>query len=122
MTMCVKFADAATEEGYTEIFRNSLNLKGCGSVLEDRTRKQLETSEPRSRAEELMARDLRMEGMADAGVQVAASSVADSGVAGRGSQRLMEQDALTEMLEEMSLSSLLYYVLAEEGMEKDEPS
>jgi hypothetical protein len=114
MMTCVKLADAAAKEGYTEIFRNFLNLKGCGNVLEDRTRKHVEVSEPRSRAMEMLARDLRVPAE---GVQVAASSVS-----ARGSQSLMEKDALTEMLDEMSLSSLLYYVLAEEGMEKDEPS
>lgn len=36
--------------------------------------------------------------------------------------RLVEQDALSEMLEEMSLSALLYYVLAGEGMIADEPA
>jgi len=117
MMMRVKFADAAAEDGYTEIFRNSLNLMGCGNVLEDSTRKHVEISEPRNRALEVLARDWRMDRMSPAGLQEAASSVG-----WRGSQRLMEKDALTEMLDEMSLSSLLYYVLAEEGMGKDEPS
>ena len=34
----------------------------------------------------------------------------------------MEQDALSEMLEEMSLSTLLYYVLVGEGKIADEPA
>ena len=37
-------------------------------------------------------------------------------------ERLMEQDALSEMLEEMSLSTLLYYVLVGEGKIADEPA
>jgi hypothetical protein len=36
--------------------------------------------------------------------------------------RLVEQDALSEMLEEMSLSTLLYYVLAGDGKITDEPA
>ena len=37
-------------------------------------------------------------------------------------ERLVEQDALSEMLEEMSLSTLLYYVLVGEGKIADEPA
>jgi hypothetical protein len=37
-------------------------------------------------------------------------------------ERLVAQDALSEMLEEMSLSTLLYYVLAGEGKIADEPA
>jgi hypothetical protein len=37
-------------------------------------------------------------------------------------ESLVEQDALSEMLTEMSLSTLLYYVLAGEGTGEDESS
>ena len=37
-------------------------------------------------------------------------------------ERLVARDALSEMLEEMSLSTLLYYVLVGEGKIADEPA
>ncbi len=37
-------------------------------------------------------------------------------------EQLVEKDALSEMLAEMSLSTLLYYVLAGEGKIEDEPA
>jgi hypothetical protein len=117
MTMRVKFADASTDEGYTDIFCKSLNLKARGSVLEDRTRQHEHAGDPEWRALELWAQDLRAEGLSATELPVAASVSA-----GRTSQRLVEQDALAEMLEEMSLSTLLYYVLAGEGMNTDESS
>jgi hypothetical protein len=115
MTTRVKFADASTDEGYTDIFCKSLNLKARGSVLEERTRKHEDAGDPEWRALELWAQDLRVEGVPAAGAPVL-------GVSGTGqrSQRLVEQDALVEMLEEMSLSTLLYYVLAGDGRNKDE--
>jgi hypothetical protein len=116
MTTRVKFADATADEGYTEVFRKSLNLEGRGSVLEGRTRKQVETTDPEGRALELWAQDLRAEVVPMAGSRAVGS------VAERTTQRLMEQDALSEMLEEMSLSTLLYYVLAGEGRSGDETS
>jgi len=45
-----------------------------------------------------------------------------SSASGRTPQRFVAQDALTEMLEEMSLSTLLYYVLAGDGRSTDESS
>jgi hypothetical protein len=113
----VKFADAAAEEGYTEILRKSLNPNVRGNVLEDRTRKHVEASEPENWALGLWAQDLRTEATPARGLPVSAAAVA-----GRGSQQLVEQDGLSEMLEEMSLSTLLYYVLAGEGRAKDESS
>jgi hypothetical protein len=120
MTMRVKFADATADEGYTDIFCKSLNLKARGSVLEDRTRKHEDAGDPEWRALELWAQDLRTEGVPVAAAPVLGSSVSGFSDTGRTSQRLVEQDALTEMLEEMSLSTLLYYVLAGEGMNQDE--
>ena len=112
MTMRVKFADASTDEGYTDIFCKSLNLKARGSVLEERTRKHEDAGDPEWRALELWAQDLRTEGVPVAAPSVLESAVSGFSDTGRMSQRLVEQDALTEMLEEMSLSTLLYYVLA----------
>ena len=117
MTTRVKFADAVAEEGYTEIFRKSLNLCGPGNVLEDRTKEQMEASEPESWALGLWAKDLRAEGMPAVDLPVFTAAIAE-----RGSQQLVEDDALAEMLEEMSLSTLLYYVLAGDGRNADESS
>jgi len=107
MTMRLKFAGASTDEGFTDIFWKPLNLTARENVLEDRTLGHQEPSD----------RDVRAQGPRAKGLPVAAS-----GPAARTSQRLVEEDALSEMLAEMSLSTLLYYVLAGEGTDKDESS
>jgi hypothetical protein len=112
MTMRVKFAGTSADEGFTDIFWKSLNLKARGNVLEDRTLVHQELRDVNVRA-----RDLRAEELPATELPVAVSVSA-----GRVSQRLVEQDALSEMLAEMSLSTLLYYVLAGEGTDKDESS
>ena len=122
MTMRVKFADATAEDKYTDIFCKPLNLKARGSVLEERTRKHLEAGEPEGRALEFWAQDLPAEGQPAAGLHVSGRLDMGSSVFGRTRQRFVEQDALTEMLEEMSLSTLLYYVLAGDGRNADESS
>lgn len=99
--MRLKFADASADEGFTEIFCKSLNLKGQGDVLEERPG---------------MLRGLRDRALRAAGVPVAERRPQLL------AERAVEQDALSEMLEEMSLSTLLYYVLAGEGTEADEPA
>ncbi len=93
MTMRLKFAGVSADEGFTDIFWQPLNLKAQGNVLEDRTLVHPELRETQVRAPEH-----------------------------RALERLVERDALSEMLEEMSLSTLLYYVLAGEGTEMDEPA
>ncbi len=99
MTMRLKFADGTADEGFTDIFAKTLNLKamrnvlGIDNVLDNRTRQEQEPREAMLRAEGLL-----------------------------GSKRLVERDALSEMLEEMSLSSLLYYVLAGDGRNTHEPA
>jgi len=100
MTMRLKFADTSADEGFTDIFWKPLNLGARDNVLEDRTLVHQERCDP-----EVRARDLRAKGLP---------------VAERVAQRLVAQDGLTEMLAEMSLSTLLYYVLAGEGADKDE--
>jgi hypothetical protein len=95
MTMRVRFADATADEGFIDIFSKPLNLKARGNVLEDRTQNQ----------QELRDSTLRVTGLP---------------VSVPTTQRVVEQDSLSEMLEEMSLSTLLYYVLAGEGMNADE--
>ena len=122
MTMRVKFADATAEDKYTDIFCKPLNLKARGSVLEERTRKHLEAGEPEGRALEFWAQDLRAEGQPAAGLPISGASMVGWMRTRREAQRLVEQDALTEMLEEMSLSTLLYYVLAGDGRNADESS
>ncbi len=126
MTMRLKFAGTSADKSFTDIFHKPLNLKAQGRVLEDRTLNQEEVREPEHRAFELWSRDfqthdMRAEELSAPGLRVPASSTA-----GRGSrlieERFVEQDALSEMLEEMSLSTLLYYVLAGEGTGKDESS
>jgi hypothetical protein len=127
MTMRVKFAGTSADEGFTDIFWKPLNLQAPGSVLEDRTlvhqelRERevgaLEVGALEVRALEVRARDARAEGLPATELPVAASSSAR-----QASQRLVEPDALTEMLAEMSLSTLLYYVLAGEGTDRDESS
>ena len=96
MTMRLKFAGTFADEGFTDIFWKPLNLKAQGNVLEDRTRNYREVG-----ASEVWVDDLQAERLPAAGLPV--------------SQRPVEQDALSEMLEEMSLSTLLYYVLVGEG-------
>ncbi|MGD0647711.1 MAG: hypothetical protein ABR971_06945 [Acidobacteriaceae bacterium] len=137
MTMRVKFAGTSADEGFTDIFWKPLNLQAPGSVLEDRTLvhqelrerevgalevralevRALEVRALEVRALEVRARDARAEGLPATELPVAASSSAR-----QASQRLVEPDALTEMLAEMSLSTLLYYVLAGEGTDRDESS
>ena len=112
MTMRVKFADTSADGGFTDIFWKPLNLKARGNVLEDRAFVDQELSDADVRAQDLWA-----EGLPATRLPAAASVRA-----GRISQRLVEQDALSEMLAEMSLSTLLYYVLAGEGTVKDESS
>jgi hypothetical protein len=112
MTMRLKYADTSADGGTTEFFWKPLNLKARGNVLEDRmlVRQELRDAEVwahNSRVEELPATELPV----GASVQ-----------AGRSSEGFVEQDALSEMLVEMSLSTLLYYVLAGEGTDKDESS
>lgn len=101
MTMRVKFAEGSSEEEFRDISWKPLNLKARGNVLEDRTRNYREVG-----ALEVWADDLQTERLPAAGLPV--------------SQRPVEQDALSEMLEEMSLSTLLYYVLVGEGTNTDE--
>ncbi len=101
MTMRVKFAEGSSEEEFRDISWKPLNLKASGNVLEDRTRNYREVG-----ASEVWADDLQTERLPAAGLPV--------------SQRPVEQDALSEMLEEMSLSTLLYYVLVGEGTNTDE--
>jgi hypothetical protein len=122
MTMRVKFADVFADEATTDIFCNSLNLKARGSVLEESTRKHPEASDVEGRVLELWARDLRAEGQPAAGLPISGASMVGWMRTRREAQRLVEQDALTEMLEEMSLSTLLYYVLAGDGRNADESS
>ena len=112
MTMRVKFAGTSADEGFTDIFWKPLNLKARGNVLEDRTLAHLEAGEGEVRTQELRAEAMPAWG----------SAVAGSPVAERVSEGFVEQDALSDMLEEMSLSSLLYYVLVGEGTVKDESS
>ena len=102
MTMRLKFAGVTADEGFTDIFWKPLNLNARENVLEGRTLAQQEVGDT-----EVRAQDLRTKGLP---------------VAARMSQPFVEQDALAEMLEEMSLSTLLYYVLAGEGTGRDESS
>jgi hypothetical protein len=117
MTMRLKFAGTSADEGFTDIFWKPLNLKAQGSVLEDMTWVRQEPRDSEVRAREPWAQDLRAEELPASELPVAASAKT-----GRLSQRLVEPDALSEMLAEMSLSTLLYYVLAGEGTDKDESS
>jgi hypothetical protein len=107
MTMRLKFAGTSADESFTDIFWKPLNLKGRENVLEDRTLAHQEMGDT-----DVRAQTPRAEGL----------PVAGSGLAARASQRLVEEDALSEMLAEMSLSTLLYYVLAGEGTDQDESS
>jgi hypothetical protein len=112
MTMRLKFAGTSADDGFTDIFWKPLNLKARENVLEDRARVH---QEPRDR--EVRAHDLRTKGLPATELPVAASASA-----GRSLEGFVEQDALSEMLAEMSLSTLLYYVLAGERTDKDESS
>ncbi len=107
MTMRLKFAGASADESFTDIFWKPLNLSGQENVLEDSTLAHQELGDT-----DVRTQDPRTKGL----------PVAGSGSAARASQQLVEQDALAEMLAEMSLSTLLYYVLAGEGTDKDESS
>jgi hypothetical protein len=107
MTMRLKFAGTSADESFTDIFWKPLNLRARDNVLEDRTLVHQDLRDP-----EVWAQHARAEQLPASGLPVAE----------RASQRLVEQDALAEMLEEMSLSTLLYYVLAGEGANKDESS
>jgi hypothetical protein len=122
MTMRVKFAEASADEGTTDMFCNFLNLKVRGSVLGERAQKHQGASDPESRAFEVWAQDLRAEGQTASGLPVLGAFDMGSSASGRTPQRFVAQDALTEMLEEMSLSTLLYYVLAGDGRSTDESS
>ncbi len=122
MTMRVTFADGSTDEATTYIFCNSLNLKARGSVLEESTGKHQEASDLEGRVLELWAKDLRVEGQPAARLPVSGASMVGWMSTRREAQQLVEQDALAEMLEEMSLSTLLYYVLAGDGRNADESS
>ena len=115
MTMRLKFAGASTDEGFTDIFWKPLNLKAQGSVLEDRAQAHQERRDREVGALDIWAQGLRAEELPATELRVAASANAERTLEG-----LVEQDALSEMLEEMSLSTLLYYVLAGEGTDKDE--
>jgi hypothetical protein len=97
MTMRLTFAGASADRRFTEIFWKPLNLMARGNVLEGRTPVQ----------EELRA-------------QASASPCLRSETWGTHGGGGVEQDALAEMLEEMSLSTLLYYVLAGDAREMDE--
>jgi hypothetical protein len=112
MTMRLKFAGAFADEGSTDIFWKPLNLKARGSVLEDMALVHHEVRET-----DVRAKNLRTEGLPATELPVAASARA-----GRALEDVVEQDALSEMLAEMSLSTLLYYVLAGEGTGRDESS
>ena len=115
MTMRLKFAGTSADESFTDIFwkpindsfGKPLNLKARGNVLEDRTSAQLERRDVEIRAQEPWAQGLPASGLP---------------VAVRTREGFVEQDALSEMLAEMNLSTLLYYVLAGEGTDKDESS
>ena len=112
MTMHLKFAGTSADDSFTDIFWKPLNLKARRNVLEDRT---LAHQEPRD--SEVRTQELRAEAMPAWGMAFAGSPVAE-----RASESFVEQDALSEMLAEMSLSTLLYYVLVGEGTVKDESS
>ena len=102
MTMRLRFAGTSADQSFTDIFWKPLNLNGRGNVLEDRTLANQETHDADVRAQELRTKGLP--------------------VMEKTSQRFVEQDGLAEMLDEMSLSTLLYYVLAGEGTDRDESS
>ena len=112
MTMRLKFAGTSADDSFTDIFWKPLNLKARENVLEDRT---LAHQEPRDSV--VRTQELSAEAMPAWGLSVAGSPVAEQPLAG-----FAERDALTEMLDEMSLSTLLYYVLVGEGTVKDESS
>jgi hypothetical protein len=119
MTMRVKFAGTSADEGFTDIFWKPLNLKARGSVLEDRAsvHQELRDRAPEHRALAPWVQNSRAERLPATELPVVASANA-----GRAMESLVEQDALSEMLTEMSLSTLLYYVLAGEGTGEDESS
>jgi hypothetical protein len=117
MTMRVKFAGTSADDGFTDIFWKPLNLKAQGSVLEDRAQAHQERRDREVGALDIWAQGLRAEELPATELRVAASANA-----GRTLEGLVEQDALSEMLEEMSLSTLLFYVLAGEGTGRDESS
>ena len=102
MTMRLKFAGTSADESFTDIFRKPLNLMGRDNVLEDRPMAHQDVCDA-----DVRAQDLRTKGLP---------------VMEKTPQRFVEPDGLAEMLEEMSLSTLLYYVLAGEGANKDESS
>ncbi len=125
MTMRLKFAGTSADKDFTDIFWKPLNLKAQEHVLEDRTLTQQDVREPEHRALELWAHDLQAHDLRAEELSAPELPVAASSTAGRGSrliEKRLEQDALSEMLEEMSLSTLLYYVLVGEGRDKDESS
>ena len=117
MTMRLRFAGASADEGFTDIFWKPLNLKAQGDVIEDRTLVHQEPRDAEVRTRGLSAQDLWAEELPATKLTVAASASA-----GRASEGFVEQDALSEMLAEMSLSTLLYYVLAGEGTDRNESS
>jgi hypothetical protein len=112
MTMRLKFAGTSADEGFTDIFWKPLNLKARGNVLEERNLAHLEPGDVDVRTQELRTEAMPAWGPAGSGTPIAK----------RAAEGFVEQDALSEMLEEMSLSTLLYYVLAGEGTDKNESS
>jgi hypothetical protein len=115
MTMRLKYADTSADGGTTDIFWKPLNLKARGNVLEDRTLVHQELRDADVWAQEPWAYNSRVEELPATELPVAASASA-----GRSLEGVVEQDALSEILTEMSLSTLLYYVLAGERTDKDE--
>ena len=117
MTTRVKFAGTSADEGFTDIFWKPLNLKARGNVLDDRSFAHQELRDADVRVQEPWDRELRVDELPATELPVAASAKT-----GRALEGVVEQDALSEMLAEMSLSTLLYYVLAGERTDKDESS
>jgi hypothetical protein len=122
MTMRLKFAGTSADESFTNIFGKPLNPKARGNVLEDSTWIHRERRDPEvralgHRALESWAHEVRADELPATELPMAASATA-----GRSLEGFVEQDALSEMLAEMSLSTLLFYVLAGEGTDKDESS
>jgi hypothetical protein len=122
MTTRLKFAGTSADEGFTEIFWKPLNLKARGNVLEDRTLVRQELRDTEVRGPGSLALEPSAQGLPMKGLPATKRPVAASAHAGRALEGFVEQDALSEMLAEMSLSTLLYYVLAGEGTDKDESS
>ncbi len=122
MTTRVKFAGTSADEGFTDIFWKPLNLDAQGDVLEDRTLAHQEPRDSEARASGQCALEPWTQDVHTEELPATKLPAATSSSAGRPSQQLVEQDALSEMLEEMSLSTLLYYVLVGEGTGKDESS